>query len=63
MSFKPDDRVMIKPLGVKGTVLRPSIFGQLEMEQGRPGRYLVQEDVRFHPPLVWKEHELERLEP
>jgi hypothetical protein len=48
MSYQPGDRVLIKPLGVKGTVLasRPAL-----------GSYSVQADSGG-PPLPWRENEL-----
>lgn len=49
MKYKPDDRVLIRPLGIRGTVLvaLPSI-----------GIYNVQADSGG-PLLPWRESELE----
>lgn len=53
MSYQPDDRVLIKPLSVRGTVIsvRPST-----------GIYSVQADSGG-PPLPWRENELEPAPP
>jgi predicted ATPase len=47
--WKPRDRVLIKPLGVKGTVLvvKPSL-GIIRVQADNGG-----------PPLPWRENELE----
>lgn len=49
MSFQVNDRVLVKPLGVKGIVVR---FGQ---HLGLP---VVQADTGG-PPMPWNENELE----
>lgn len=46
-----NDRVLIKPLGVKGTIVRP---GKL------PGLWVAQADSGG-PPLPWHASELDRL--
>ena len=51
MSFNVKDRVLVKPLGVKGTVIR---FGQ---NLGLP---VVQADSGG-PPMPWNENDLEKL--
>jgi hypothetical protein len=53
MSLGPDDRVLVKPLGVKGTVLRKA---------AAPGFWVVQAD-NGGKPVSWLWRELEKLEP
>lgn len=50
-TLQADERVLIKPLGTKGTVIRP---GRL------PGIFVVQSDGGG-PPLPWHRHELDKL--
>jgi hypothetical protein len=51
MSFELDDRVLVKPLGVKGTVLRKA---------AAPGFFVVQADNGGRP-VSWLWRELEKL--
>jgi len=53
MSIEIDDRVLVKPLGVKGTVVRVRA-------DCRMPRVTVQADSGG-PPLPWLEIELEKL--
>lgn len=51
MSFKVNDRVLVKPLGVKGTVVRKATA---------PGFFVVQDDNGGRP-VSWLWRELEKL--
>ena len=51
MSFQPDDRVLVKPLGVKGTVIRI---------RADDGRVVVLADCSVRA-VPWLESELEKL--
>jgi hypothetical protein len=53
MSLKPDDRVLVKPLGVKGTVVRAA-------QPPVAGRWVVRADCSTQD-VVWSESELEKL--
>jgi hypothetical protein len=50
VSFQPDDRVLVKPLGVKGTVLRKA---------AAPGFFVIQAD-NGGKPVSWLWRELEK---
>jgi hypothetical protein len=54
MSFKPDDRVLVKPLGVKGTVVRVRTLG-------RTGPHVVVRADCATQDVVWFESDLEKL--
>jgi hypothetical protein len=51
VSLKKDDRVLVKPLGVKGTVVRKATA---------PGFWVVQAD-NGGTPVSWLWRELEKL--
>jgi prepilin-type processing-associated H-X9-DG protein len=53
MSLEPDDRVLIIPLGVKGTVLRKA---------AEPGFFVVQAD-NGGTPVSWLWRELAEIKP
>jgi hypothetical protein len=52
MSLQPDDRVLVKPLGVKGAVVRKA---------AAPGFWVVQAD-NGGTPVSWLWRELEELQ-
>jgi hypothetical protein len=54
MSLKPEDRVLVKPLGVKGTVVRVRTLG-------RTGPHVVVRADCATQDVAWHEDELEKL--
>lgn len=53
VSLSPDDRVLVKPLGVKGTVVRAA-------KVARTGRWVIRADGATQD-VVWPEKDLEKL--